>query len=87
MKNRQSCLGTCWLQNSSNPLSACSGPVAFARTCMSHNTAPQERILHHLVLVGFGTGHKCRGRINNEHQGTTELQAMLIAMRVWRIEE
>ena len=61
-------LGTHWLQNSSNPvlvsfcreknvsaLNTCSGLVTVARTCMSHDVAPQEKVLHCSVLLGSGT--------------------------------
>ena len=30
---------------------------ALARTCMSHNAAIQEKMLHCSVLIGFGTHH------------------------------
>ena len=41
-------------------LGTCSGLAAFAGTCTSHDTAPQEKMLHHLVPVGFGTRHRFR---------------------------
>ena len=36
----------------------CSGLVTLARTCISHYAAPQAKMLHRSVLVGFGTHHK-----------------------------
>ena len=65
----QSYLATHQLQNWSDPeliafwqknvsaVSACSGLIALARTFMSHTTIPQEKMLHHSVLTGFGTCH------------------------------
>ena len=34
-------------------LGACSGLIALARACMSHNTAPQGEMLHHLSLARY----------------------------------
>ena len=31
------------------------GLVALARACMSHEAGLQEKMLHHSVLVGFGS--------------------------------
>ena len=41
-------------------LGACSGLIALARACMSHNTAPQKKTRHHSVFVGFSTSHESR---------------------------
>ena len=38
-------------------LGACLGFVALSRTCMCHDTSPQEKMLHSSVLVGFGPPH------------------------------
>ena len=31
---------------------------ALARTCMSHKVTPQEKMLHHLVLISSGTSQE-----------------------------
>ena len=54
-------------------LGACSGLFALARTCMSHNTTPQEKMLHRSALVGFGTHHK----FQNELTTCTEVPLLL----------
>ena len=40
-----------------------SGLTASARTCMSHNAAPQDKVLHHFVLLGFGIRHEFRNKL------------------------
>ena len=52
-------------------LCACLRLIAFARTCMIHNTAPQEKMLHHSVLVSFSTHHECQNKL------TTSIKAPL----------
>ena len=55
----QSHLGACGLQASlSLALGACSGLAALVGTCVSHGTAPQEKMCHLSVLIGFGTRHE-----------------------------
>ena len=44
-------------KKSVSALNTCSGHVALARIFMSHNAAPQKKMVHHLVPVGLGTSH------------------------------
>lgn len=40
-------------------LSTCWGLVTVTRhTCMNHKAALQKKMIHLLVLAGFGTGHE-----------------------------
>ena len=39
------------------------GLVTLARTCMSPDTAPQEKMLHHHILSSFGTCHAFRTKL------------------------
>ena len=74
----QSYLGTCRLQNSSNPvlimfwqeknvspLSACSGLVTLARICMSRDAALLQKMLHHSVLLGLDTPHEFQNKLTS----------------------
>ena len=52
-----------WREKSISTPGNCSGLIALARTFMSHDTALQERIFHHAVLIGFGTHHEFRNEL------------------------
>ena len=49
-----------WREKTVLALCACSRLITLARTCMSHQAAPQEKMLHPSVLIGFGTRHELR---------------------------
>ena len=65
-------------------LSTCLGLIALARTCTSHAAAPQEKMLHSSVFIGFGTHHEFRNefmmssRVPLYMQNPVERESMIL---------